>query len=254
MLLSCNPAQHKPRLRLLADAFFKQRLRYSQVIKAAQAFLQRLQRFQIWFHCALRIKRGDKFHAVAQALDAFAQAVLFFSLQLFKCAFRLADLLMHFIQLLAALLFQPAFAVLRLVRKLNQFKQQKGSFGRPEQRADILFSRFGLRRFFNGEARAPHSGLDVAVPRGTPVGSVAPGKVLAVDDYFFNGKTVFVDHGSGLLSMVCHLDRIDVRPGDSVTRGQLLGLSGMTGRASGPHVHWSVVLNGVMVDPALFLK
>jgi len=116
-----------------------------------------------------------------------------------------------------------------------------------------LASRFGLRRFFNGEPRAPHAGLDVAVPRGTPIRTSARGKVLAVDDYFFNGKTVFVDHGNGLISMYCHLDRIDVQAGDPVSQGQRLGLSGMTGRASGPHLHWSVMLNGVMVDPELFL-
>ena len=117
-----------------------------------------------------------------------------------------------------------------------------------------LSSHFGLRRFFNGEARAPHNGLDLAVPRGTPVAASAAGSVLGIDDYFFNGKTVFVDHGNGLITMVCHLDRIDVQVGEIVRSGQRLGLSGMTGRASGPHVHWSVVLNGVMVDPALFLK
>ena len=108
--------------------------------------------------------------------------------------------------------------------------------------------------FFNGEARAPHSGLDVAIGRGTPVKATARGTVLAVDDYFFNGKTVFVDHGNGLISMVCHLDRIDVQAGDPVSQGQRVGLSGMTGRASGPHLHWSMVLNGVMVDPALFIS
>ncbi|WP_294259857.1 peptidoglycan DD-metalloendopeptidase family protein [Propionivibrio sp.] len=116
-----------------------------------------------------------------------------------------------------------------------------------------LASRFGLRRFFNGEPRAPHSGLDLAVPRGTPIRASAPGRVLAVDDYFFNGKTVFVDHGNGLISMYCHLDRIDVQAGDPVGQGQRLGLSGMSGRVSGPHLHWSVILNGAMVDPELFL-
>ncbi len=117
-----------------------------------------------------------------------------------------------------------------------------------------LASRFGLRRFFNGEARAPHSGLDVAVGRGTPIKAAAHGIVLAVDDYFFNGKTVFVDHGNGLISMYCHLDRISVQAGQTVAQGQPVGLSGMTGRASGPHLHWSVVLNGVMVNPELFLE
>ncbi|MBL8413835.1 MAG: peptidoglycan DD-metalloendopeptidase family protein [Propionivibrio sp.] len=116
-----------------------------------------------------------------------------------------------------------------------------------------LASRFGLRRIFNGEPRSPHSGLDVAVPRGTPIKASAQGRVLAVDDYFFNGNTVFIDHGNGLISMYCHLDRIDVQAGDSVAQGQHIGRSGMTGRASGPHLHWSVVLNGVMVDPELFI-
>ena len=116
-----------------------------------------------------------------------------------------------------------------------------------------LSSRFGLRRIFNGAPRAPHSGLDFAAPRGAPVITAASGRVLAIDDYFFNGKTVFVDHGNGLLSMYCHLDRMDVQPGDTLRKGQRLGLVGATGRASGPHLHWSVVLNGTMVDPELFL-
>lgn len=116
-----------------------------------------------------------------------------------------------------------------------------------------LGGRFGVRRFFNGEPRNPHAGLDVVVKRGTPIQASAAGKVLAVADYFFNGKTVFVDHGNGLITLYCHLDRIDVKPGAIVGKGQHLGLSGMTGRASGPHLHWSVVLNGAMIDPELFI-
>lgn len=116
-----------------------------------------------------------------------------------------------------------------------------------------LASRFGLRRFFNDEPRAPHVGLDVAAPRGTPVKASAPGTVLATDDYFFNGKTVFIDHGNGLITLYCHLDKFKVKAGQTVSKGQLIGLSGETGRATGPHLHWSVVLNGVMVDPELFI-
>lgn len=146
---------------------------------------------------------------------------------------------------------QEIARIQQLKRHWRETVETDGNFLTPAN--GRLASRFGLRRFFNGEPRAPHSGLDVAVPRGTPVKASAAGRVLAADDYFFNGKTVFVDHGNGLISMVCHLDRIDVTAGEPVNQGQLLGLSGMTGRASGPHVHWSVVLNGVMVDPALFL-
>jgi murein DD-endopeptidase MepM/ murein hydrolase activator NlpD len=116
-----------------------------------------------------------------------------------------------------------------------------------------LAGNFGLRRFFNGKPRAPHAGLDVAVGSGTPVKAAAAGQVLAVGEYFFNGKTIFVDHGNGLITLYCHLSQIDVQAGDTVSKGAPLGLSGMTGRATGPHLHWSVVLNGVMVDPELFI-
>jgi murein DD-endopeptidase MepM/ murein hydrolase activator NlpD len=114
-------------------------------------------------------------------------------------------------------------------------------------------SAFGLRRFFNEKPRAPHVGIDLAVPRGTPVKASAPGTVLAADDYFFNGKTIFIDHGNGLITMYCHLDKFRVKAGQTVRKGQVIALSGMTGRATGPHLHWSVVLNGVMVDPELFI-
>ncbi|KAB2967634.1 M23 family metallopeptidase [Zoogloea sp.] len=117
-----------------------------------------------------------------------------------------------------------------------------------------LSSRFGLRRIFNGEPRAPHTGLDVAVPAGTPVRAPADGVVSLVEDFYFNGRTVFVDHGQGFVSMVCHLDKAQVEVGQTVRRGALLGQSGSSGRATGPHLHWSVYLNGAAVDPALFIE
>ena len=117
-----------------------------------------------------------------------------------------------------------------------------------------LSSRFGLRRILNGQPRSPHAGLDLAIPRGTPIHSAAAGSVTLTDDFFFNGKTVFVDHGQGLISMYCHLDEISVKPGDKLARGEALGLSGMTGRVTGPHLHWGIFLNGTLVDPELFVK
>jgi murein DD-endopeptidase MepM/ murein hydrolase activator NlpD len=116
-----------------------------------------------------------------------------------------------------------------------------------------LSSPFGLKRFFNGEPRAPHSGLDFAVPTGTPVVAPAAGKVILTGDYFFNGNTVFLDHGQGLITMYCHLSVIDVKVGDTLTRGQVLGKVGATGRVTGAHLHWNVSLNDARVDPAIFI-
>jgi len=116
-----------------------------------------------------------------------------------------------------------------------------------------LSSRFGLRRLFNGEERNPHAGLDFAVPAGTPIKSPAAGKVILLGDYFFNGKTVFVDHGQGMISMFCHLSKTDVRLGQQLPRGGVVGRVGATGRATGPHMHWNVSLNDARVDPAIFI-
>ncbi len=143
----------------------------------------------------------------------------------------------------------------RMRAQYELFSQQATSpmpFVQPV--AGPLSSSFGRRRVLNGQPRSPHSGLDIAANTGTPILSPAPGRVTLTGDFYFNGNTVFVDHGSGLISMMCHLSRIDVTDGQTVQRGDELGLVGATGRVTGPHLHWSVSMNGNRVDPVLVMN
>ena len=121
-------------------------------------------------------------------------------------------------------------------------------FNRPVQ--GRVSGQFGFRRVFNGQPRARHSGLDIAAAAGTPVQAPAPATVAVVGDFFFNGNTLLLDHGGGLVTMYCHLQRIDVEVGTVVARGDVIATVGATGRATGPHLHWTVSLQNVRVDPA----
>ena len=155
----------------------------------------------------------------------------------------------------------PPEDLLRIEREQKRIDEIKANF-RDAPEVDTAFRQpaagrltgsFGLRRIINGLERNPHAGIDVAAPVGTPVHAAGAGVVVETDDYFFNGNSVYIDHGQGLVTLYCHLDRIEVLPGEPVAAGQRIGLSGNTGRSSGPHLHWTVLLNGAAVDPRLFL-
>ena len=113
---------------------------------------------------------------------------------------------------------------------------------------------FGLKRIYNKQKRIRrHTGLDIAAPSGTAIKSPAKGRVIRTGSYFFTGNTVFIDHGQGLITMYSHLNKTHVKEGQELKQGQLIGTVGMTGRVSGPHLHWVVSLNNTKVDPKLFL-
>ena len=116
-----------------------------------------------------------------------------------------------------------------------------------------ISSPFGLKRFFNEQARRPHSGIDIAAPRGTDIIAPMDGEIVLTGNFFFNGNSIFIDHGQGLVTMYCHMDKLESQQGQSVKAGDVIGKVGSTGRATGPHLHWTVSLNNTRIEPLLFI-
>ncbi len=131
-------------------------------------------------------------------------------------------------------------------------REWKGSFAAPvtAEISDV----FGVERVFNGSVQSTHQGLDFRAPTGTPVAAVNGGRVILAQPLFFEGNCVVIDHGQGLLTLYLHLAKFSVKQGDDVTKGQEIGLSGGTGRATGPHLHLAVRWQGVYLDPQILLK
>jgi murein DD-endopeptidase MepM/ murein hydrolase activator NlpD len=134
------------------------------------------------------------------------------------------------------------------LRTVSSQRQWEIPFHRPVN--GVMLSRFGLRRTFNNETRRRHTGLDFRAPEGTAVAAIAAGRVVLVGDFYLPGNTVVIDHGNGVVSMVMHLSEILVTEGEQVKCGQVLGRAGATGRVTGAHLHLSVSVQGVAVDPA----
>jgi murein DD-endopeptidase MepM/ murein hydrolase activator NlpD len=116
-----------------------------------------------------------------------------------------------------------------------------------------ISSIFGLRRYFNEQVRNPHNGLDIAAAEGTPIKATASGTVIDAGDFFFSGNMIYLDHGQGIISLYAHLSRIDVKPGDVLQKGDIIGAVGQTGRVTGPHLHFAVFANRTLVDPVYML-
>lgn len=139
-------------------------------------------------------------------------------------------------------------------QKIATYSDLKNSLDLIRPLKGRISGAFGLQRFFNDEPRQPHGGIDIAAPTGSKVVAAQSGKVILAGDFFFCGKFILLDHGRGFMTLYCHLNKKNVKMGQSVKRGQYIADVGKSGRATGPHLHFSAILNGAFIDPqALFV-
>ena len=139
-----------------------------------------------------------------------------------------------------------------LFQTFRDARMWKGAFISPLD--GKISSTFGMERIINGKRRSSHTGIDLESNAGMPVLASNTGKVALVDDLFFSGKSVILDHGWGFFSMYFHLSEAQVKEGDTVSRGEVVGWVGSTGRSTGPHLHWAIRMNQARVDPLSLLK
>ncbi|UCD84147.1 MAG: M23 family metallopeptidase [Deltaproteobacteria bacterium] len=140
----------------------------------------------------------------------------------------------------------------KIWRKETPERLWKGGFIKPVE--GEWGSEFGLRRIINDEPRSPHTGVDITAPEGSPIRATNSGRVVLTDDLFFSGNSLVIDHGQGLYTMYFHLSKFIAKEGQKVKKGEIIGLVGSTGRASGPHLHWGVRLQETRVDPVSLIS
>jgi len=116
-----------------------------------------------------------------------------------------------------------------------------------------ISSEFGVRRFINNQPRNRHGGMDIAAPEGTKISAPLNGEIIIASNFFYKGNVIYINHGAGLVSSYSHLSKIQVKKGDTVKKGDLIGLIGQTGRVTGPHLHWEIYLMGIAINPEIFL-
>jgi murein DD-endopeptidase MepM/ murein hydrolase activator NlpD len=132
---------------------------------------------------------------------------------------------------------------------ITRKKYWKGPFALPVRKIQAVTSSFGTNRVYNGVQKSAHLGLDFKAPQGTPIYASAAGRVALSKNLFFTGNTVIVDHGYGVLTLYAHMSKLKVKKGQEVVAGQKLGLSGKTGRVTGPHLHWMAIIHKQKVNP-----